>query len=95
VKAGKVRLGAGISHRCRLLGEPMRAIPFILVLAASGAFLSGVVTSYALSAQTRPPIAVEQPIARDVPAVSRTSSEKAMDKLDTQLSKKLNVCRGC
>jgi gamma-glutamyl:cysteine ligase YbdK (ATP-grasp superfamily) len=73
----------------------MRAITFILALAASSAFLSGVVTSYAVSAQTRPPIAAERPITRDVPAVSRTPSEKAMDSLDTQLSKKLNVCRGC
>jgi hypothetical protein len=74
----------------------MGAIRFILAIAVA-VVLSGVVTSYAVLAQPGlpAPIANEQPTTRDAPAVSRTSGERAVEKLDSQLAKKLNVCRGC
>jgi hypothetical protein len=70
-------------------------IIFTLALAVSGLFIS-VVAFNAVLAQARPqaPI-VEPPTTKGVPAVSRTPSEKTMDKLDKQLGKKLNICRGC
>jgi hypothetical protein len=99
VKAGKVRLGAGGRHPQYAFawGETMRSIPFMLATAVSSVFLSGVVAPNAVLAQTHPPAPIVdgQPTARVVPAVSRTSSEKAVDDLDRQLSKKLNICRGC
>ena len=92
-KAGIVRLVVDSRQPQHTLasGETLRSITFMLAIAAFGASLA----PNAVSAQTRPPapIAAEQPTARDVPG--RTSSEKAVDELDRQLGKKLNICRGC
>ena len=75
----------------------MRSMTFMLAMAVSDAFLSGVVASNAVLARSRTPapIADKQLTVRDARATSQTSTEKGVDELDRQLGRKLNVCRGC